>query len=193
MLALPRVGHLRADIAQLSQTGTDQPRRTPRPHHRRTQGASQAAQRGQSLEGGAQDPEEGGGLFRKGRWEPVSAFKLIEVKKATHSVPRPCRMLRVSRSGYHAWRSRPPAERAIVPSTGRVGLGPTTTPWRRASSPPSRRSCSAAAPGPPDRLPRTRSSSTSKASTTPAGGTRRQPTSAPPSSRGLDRWKKAVA
>ena len=36
-------------------------------------------------------------------------FRFIAAKKAEHSITIMCRVLEVSRSGYHAWTQRPPS------------------------------------------------------------------------------------
>ncbi len=40
-------------------------------------------------------------------------FTFIAAKKAEHSIKIMCRVLEVSRSGYHAWARRPPSPRAL--------------------------------------------------------------------------------
>jgi len=40
-------------------------------------------------------------------------FRLIHAERATHHVRTMCRVLGVSRSGYHAWAVRPPSERSL--------------------------------------------------------------------------------
>ena len=42
----------------------------------------------------------------------MSAFRLIEAERASHSVPLLCKLLGVSKSGYYAWRNRLPSERS---------------------------------------------------------------------------------
>jgi len=41
-------------------------------------------------------------------------FRFIEAEKANHAIATMCAVLEVSRSGYYAWASRPPSERAVA-------------------------------------------------------------------------------
>jgi putative transposase len=53
----------------------------------------------------------------------VTIFEFIAAKKAEHSIKMMCRVLEVSRSGYHAWVTRPPSPRALDDSrlSARIG------------------------------------------------------------------------
>jgi putative transposase len=43
----------------------------------------------------------------------VTVFGFIAAKRAEHSVKTMCRVLEVSRSGFHAWAKRTPSARAV--------------------------------------------------------------------------------
>ena len=43
----------------------------------------------------------------------MSVFRFVAAEKASHSITIMCRVLEVSRSGYHAWTRRPPGPRAL--------------------------------------------------------------------------------
>ena len=42
----------------------------------------------------------------------MSIFRLIDAEKASYPVAMLCRMLGLSKSGYYAWRTRPPSKRS---------------------------------------------------------------------------------
>jgi putative transposase len=53
----------------------------------------------------------------------VRIYRFIAAKKTEHSIQIMCRVLEVSRSGYHAWAVRPPSQRAVADGvlSGRIG------------------------------------------------------------------------
>jgi putative transposase len=52
--------------------------------------------------------------LREGERDPVSVFRFIASERVHHSISLMCRVLGVSRSGFHARARRPPSDRAVA-------------------------------------------------------------------------------
>ncbi|MCP3166843.1 IS3 family transposase [Myxococcus qinghaiensis] len=60
-------------------------------------------------------PKKSCGLVRAGvRGDAQAAYRLVKANQAVHDITTLCRVLEVSESGYHAWRTRLPSKRAVA-------------------------------------------------------------------------------
>ncbi len=53
----------------------------------------------------------------------MSVFRFVAAKKAEHSIAIMCRVLEVSRSGFHAWAAREPSARSVADAALSVQIG----------------------------------------------------------------------
>src|SRR5215213_5109725 len=104
---------LRWHPQELGEPGRDRLRSARRAHHSGEGRAAQTQARGEDPPSRERDPPKSSGLLCQGRDRgSVSIFRLIDAKKASYPVAMLCRMLEVSKSGYYAWRTRPPSKRS---------------------------------------------------------------------------------
>ena len=105
----PRSGSHRVGGADLGRARPGRPHEgSHRRHARGTRGAPAPPEREPDSAGGAGDPPKGGHLLRD---RAAVRFEFIAAEKAHHSLSRLCRCLRVTRSGFYAWRGRPESAR----------------------------------------------------------------------------------
>ena len=93
----------------VKQAQADRSKGPHRPDDRRARGAGAAPQRESDPPGRAGHPKKSDGVLREA--EPMR-FAFIAAKKAEHRVTILCRCMRVTRSGFYAWRRRGLSARA---------------------------------------------------------------------------------
>src|SRR4029077_5527320 len=63
----------------------------------------------------AGDPKKSRGLVRSGdRRDPIQVFEFVKAYQAVYPIATMCRVLKVSSSGYYAWRKRAPCRRKLM-------------------------------------------------------------------------------
>ena len=102
------------DAAELGAPGRCRCRSPEGADERGAGGAARAAPEGAGCSSrNARDLEKSHGSLRAGERDAVSLFRFIAAETANYPISLLCRVLGVSRSGFHAWERRAPPEREL--------------------------------------------------------------------------------